>query len=194
MHFVAWLPRTSSILNNTLYNENREVRTSWAAGAGAAFTQFTDSSYDCATHFPDNMNRCPNGETIFQKNVLIDNLQPGYVADTPPLIRIWGGPGLKMWATGSTRENFHASENIYFRRDGDYRFKNSDPTDTLDTPDLALFQSTVGVEQGSLIATQPVLRIQADPSLDPEDPRSYEILPDSEAANLSAGAALGACP
>jgi hypothetical protein len=184
----------SGFTNNTLYNSEREVRINWAAFSGAGFTQFADNSPDCATYFPENMNRCYNENTTFSNNVIIDNLLQGYESEArPPLVRIWGGADFHLWLNGSTRDNYQSGSNVYYRKDGDYRFYNSDTTDTIDTTNLSEFQSVAGVESGSITATKPILKIQVDPKLEPEDPRSYLVDSNSEAVGLGAGASDNFC-
>ncbi len=121
----------------------------------------------------------------FKKNIMADSVLTG---SNQYIMRIYGD----IWTTGNnvTRNELHASDNVYYRKYSNYFFLDGDPTKPYtQTSDINVWKSGVG-ETGSKIASSPstLLKIMENPSLPKDNPSSYFKTASSEANTLGAGA------
>ncbi len=121
----------------------------------------------------------------FRKNIMADSVLTG---GDQYIMRVYGD----VWNTGNnvTKNELHASDNVYYRKYNNYLFFDGDSSVTYTrTSDLNVWKTKLG-ETGSVISSSPstLLNIMQNPALPENDPKSYLRTASSEALALGAGA------
>ncbi|MFA6588237.1 MAG: DNRLRE domain-containing protein [Patescibacteria group bacterium] len=171
--------------NNTIYNSNRqEFPRAYLTDYSGAFSVFKNASRVSGGQLVDEL-RERNTELFFRNNIVVDSLQPGYGVKSP-IVAI-NSPIYN----GKNSDHLNLRDNLYYRREGDYYFRNASVSEsTTSSITMAGWQTNSGLDQNSSIAASPtsLLRIMQDPSLSANDPKSYLPTSTSEALALKAGA------
>jgi len=177
--------KNCSVYNNTVYNKNRkEFPRGYLTDYSGSFSIFKNAKKSIDGIWADEL-RLRNAEVYFRNNIVVDSIEQGYGIQLP-IVAI-NGP----FYNGRNSDHLNMRNNIYYRRDGDYRFRNYSSEEAVTgSTSIDEWQQVSALDQNSKIASNPgtLLRIMADASLPENDPKSYLQTINSEALTLDAGA------